>query len=114
LQQQQQQQQQAPVPLPTHTLARPSVSLLPACPCCLARLQLVMVAAWMEMTSSEERSSVHSYWRLAGIHGKKWSYNDVDAPAECVGGLCTGLTVAAAVRRWRHTSHLLHTPWHAV
>lgn len=42
--------------------------------------QIMMLMAWRQLTTSPRRNTPFSYWQLAGVHGKDWSYNGVDAP----------------------------------
>lgn len=39
-----------------------------------------MLLAWQEMTTNPRTTSVYSYWRLAGIHGKNWPYDGTPPP----------------------------------
>jgi hypothetical protein len=43
-------------------------------------VQVLMLLAWQQLTTSSRRNSPYSYWQLAGVHGKSWAYNGVDAP----------------------------------
>jgi hypothetical protein len=43
-------------------------------------LQIMMLLAWRQLTTSNRRNTPFSYWQLAGVHGKNWQYNGVDAP----------------------------------
>jgi len=52
------------------------------CVCCrVGFLQVMMLLAWQQMTTSTSRNSAFDYWQLAGVHGKSWTYNGVDAPS---------------------------------
>lgn len=44
-----------------------------------------MIMAWRQLTTSPRRNTPFSYWQLAGVHGKSWTYNGVDAPTS---GFC--------------------------
>ncbi len=58
--------------------------MLPAVMLCFPPffLQILMLLAWRELTTTSERRDVLSYWRLAGIHGMSWPYNGIQAPSE--------------------------------
>lgn len=54
--------------------------LTPAMPATHA-MQIMMLLAWRQLTTSPRRNSPFTYWQLAGVHGKNWAYNGVESPS---------------------------------
>lgn len=44
-------------------------------------LQVLMLLAWQQLTSSSRTKGALTYWSLAGVHGKTWAYNGVESPS---------------------------------